>query len=110
MAKKESFQIKELEKNTIKPVISGITKLSRKIILDWEKGNMDGVIIFTCYDGANFTMLKKCAHPPFEDKRKNLSYVTPESRYYKMRYFKNDVPVGLESDVVKVTAEIFVPE
>jgi len=43
---------------------------------------------------------------PYEDERKNLSD-KPEDRYYKLRYIKNDKPIGLEGDVVKVLAEIY---
>jgi hypothetical protein len=31
----------------------------------------------------------------------------PETRYYKMVYFKKDEEVGLESDIMRVVAEVY---
>lgn len=88
--------------NTVKPVITGVTVLSDQVILDWIKRNMDGVIVSGSYDGVTYTDLGRDNRSPFEDMRKNLVPGKPETRYYKLRYIKNDKPVGLESDVIKV--------
>lgn len=88
--------------NTVKPVITGVTVLADQVILDWLKRNMDGVIVYGSYDGVIYTDLGRDNRSPFEDIRKNVVPGKPETRYYKLRYIKNDKPVGLESDVIKV--------
>jgi hypothetical protein len=49
--------------------------------------------------------LAKINHSPFVDTRKNQSAIF-ETRYYKMRYFKKDVLVGQESDIIRVVSPI----
>ena len=93
--------------NTVKPRFSGITTLPDQIILDWVKASLDGVEIYGSSNGTTFTKLDRDNRSPYEDKRKNQTNNVPETRYYKMRYFKNDVLVGLESDVVKIVAQIY---
>ncbi len=43
---------------------------------------------------------------PYEDKRQNLGQ-EPEVRYYKFRYIYKDQLVGVDSDIIKVIAEIY---
>lgn len=95
-----------VDPNTVKPDVSGVTVLSDQVIIDWIKKHMDGVIIFASYDGVTYTELGRDTRSPFEDKRKNVVPGKPETRYYKLRYLKGDLPVGLESDVIKVVALI----
>ena len=90
---------------TVKPVISRLTVLPEKVIIDFIKGTLEGVLIFGSYDGVTFTQIGKDTHSPFEDTRSNASDGA-ETRYYKLRYFVKDAPVGLESDIVKVVCTI----
>jgi hypothetical protein len=91
--------------NTVKPEVSRITVLPDKVILDWIKYTLDGVIIESSYDGVTFTKIGQDTHSPFEDTRSNVSEGA-ETRYYRLRYFENDVAVGHFSDVVKVVCSI----
>ena len=90
---------------TVKPEVTRITVLPDQIIIDWVKGTLDGVFIESSYDGVTFTQIGKDTRSPFEDKRSNVSDGA-ETRHYRLRYFKNDEPVGLFSDVVKVVCSI----
>jgi hypothetical protein len=93
------------------------------VTLDFVKGQLDGVII---YSGAIvqqipaegvppetaeppvlvWTELARATTSPWTDNRYNASTL-PEPRHYKMRYFKKDVPVGKESDTISVIAVRF---
>jgi len=92
--------------HTMKAVISGVTSTPEAIIIDWVKSRMEGVFIYGSYDGNAWTKLGRDTRSPYEDERKNLTD-KPEDRYYKLRYIKNDKPIGLESDVTKILAEIY---
>ena len=91
---------------TMKPIISEVTPTLEAIIIDWVKSDMEGVFIYGSYDGNKWTKIGRDTRSPYEDERKNLSD-KPEDRYYKLRYIKNDKPIGLESDVAKILAEIY---
>ena len=88
------------------PEVTKVTNLPDRVILDWIKGLLDGVIIESSYDNINWVEIGKDMSSPFEDTRKNKVAHTPETRYYRLRYFKNDRPVGQYCDVVKVTCDI----
>ena len=90
---------------TVKPEVTRVTVLPDKVIIDWVKFVLDGVFIEGSYDGVQFTEIGKDTHSPFEDTRVNVTDGA-EIRYYRLRYFKNDEPVGLYSDVVKVVCSI----
>lgn len=92
--------------HTMKAVISGVTCTLEAIIIDWVKSRMEGVFIYGSYDGSTWKKIGRDTRSPYEDERKNQSD-KPEDRYYKLRYIKNDKPIGLEGDVVKVLAEIY---
>ena len=91
---------------TVKPKISHITIQMNQGILDWIKGGMEGVIIYGSYNGSTWTEIGRDLKSPYEDTRSNQAAGVAETRYYKMRYMKNDQPIGLESDVVKVVVDI----
>jgi len=93
--------------DTVKPVISEITCLPEKIIFDWVKWVLDGVIVDGSYDGDTWAYLDKDNKSPFEDFRKNKTADVPEVRYYRFRYIKDDAPVGLYTEVIRVIAEIY---
>jgi len=90
---------------TVKPEVTKLTVLPEKVIIDWVKFVLDGVFIESSLDGTTFTQIGKDTHSPFEDTRSNTTDGA-ETRYYRLRYFKNDAPVGLYSDVVKVVCMI----
>ena len=96
-----------LDLSTVKPIISKVTVLDDMVILDWVKATLDGVIVMGSYDGTSYTQIGTDTKSPFEDTRPNQSAAPakPEVRFYKMRYIKNDKPVGLFSDVVKVVKD-----
>jgi len=92
--------------HTMKPIVSQVTPTLEKIIIDWVKSGMEGVFIYGSYDGNTWKKIGRDTRSPYEDERKNQQ-AQPENRYYKLRYIKNDKPIGLEGDVVKVLAEIY---
>jgi hypothetical protein len=90
----------------VKPVIMNIIVLPDKIIFEWVKGTLNGVFIESSYDKENWTLLEKDNRSPYEDIRKNQKAGVPELRYYRFRYFKNDVAVGQFSDIITVNCDI----
>lgn len=96
-----------IDLNKVKPVITKITLLSDKVIFDWIKGELHGIIVESSYDGNTFTFLDKDQKSPFDDTRKNKVENTAETRYYKFRYLYNDQPVGEYTDVIKVVCDIY---
>ena len=93
--------------HTMKPIVSKVTPTLENIIIDWVKGISDGVFIYGSYDGNTWEKIGRDSKSPYEDERKNKQAGIPEDRYYKLRYILDDKPIGLESDVVKVLAEIY---
>jgi hypothetical protein len=92
--------------DSVVPEVTKVTNLPDKVIIDWIKGFLDGVIIECSYDNLVWAEIGRVMKSPFEDTRKNKVAHTPEIRYYRLRYFKNDRPVGQYCDVVKVTCDI----
>jgi len=109
------------------PVITEVIAMMDHIRLGWLKSVYQGVVIFGAKreqvrelnitdeseDQAGLAILQNLvweeigrdSFSPFEDRRTNLSDA-PEIRFYKMRYIYNDEPVGLESEIVSVLADI----
>lgn len=96
-----------IDLNKVKPVISQITVLPDKVIYDWVKGSLQGIIIESSMDGLNFEKLDKDFKSPFEDLRKNKVFNVPETRYMRFRYMFNDVPVGDFTEPIKVVCDIY---
>jgi hypothetical protein len=111
--------------NTAKPVISKTTLLPDQVILDWVKGPWDGVyiesyVVSTAPGGGTpgtpsptpgaptplWVKIGEDEKSPYEDTRTNVG-PHPETRFYRMRYKKDNKPIGLWSDVVKVIVEIY---
>ena len=92
--------------DSVIPEVTKVTNLPDQIIIDWIKGSLDGVVIECSYDNVAWAEIGKDMSSPFEDTRKNKAAHIPETRYYRLRYFKNDKPVGQYCDVVKVTCDI----
>lgn len=93
--------------NKVKPVISQITVLPDKVIFDWVKGEMQGLLIDSSYDGITFEKLDKDFKSPFEDFRKNKVFNVAESRYFRFRYIYNDELVGDYTEPIKVVCDIY---
>ncbi|MGB4775676.1 MAG: hypothetical protein WBP45_10910 [Daejeonella sp.] len=85
-----------------KPVIPGITVLPEKVLIEWVKGTMDGVLVYASLNGTDFEEIGTDMRSPFEDTRPNQVAGVIEMRYYRLRYIKNDELTGLYSDVVNV--------
>ena len=91
----------------VKPLITQITVLPDRIIFDWTKGQMSGLLIDASYDGVNFELLDKDQRSPFEDFRKNKVFNVAESRYFRFRYIYNDELVGDYTEPIKVVCDIY---
>ena len=86
-----------------KPTFEGDPQVG-KVVLDWVKGDFDGVVIES-QRGAETTMmfLDKDFKSPFPDMRPNLVAGQPEKRRYRMIYLLDDEVVGSWSDEVTIT-------
>lgn len=91
----------------VKPVISKVTVLPDKIIFDWVKGEMQGILIESSFDGVTFTKLDKDLKSPYEDTRKNKELNVAETRHFKFRYIYKDEVVGESTDAIKVVCDIY---
>lgn len=127
-------QVHIFDPATMKPQASSVVATTNKIIIDWVKGPMHGIKILAAKrvlkrdvinTGATvmssddeaglaieqmpeliWEILDTDYRSPWEDTRPNLSN-KPETRYYKLVYIYKDQIVGLESDIIKVIAEIY---
>ncbi len=71
--------------------------------LDFLKEMADGIVFYSKRGTEiEYTKLDKDYRSPLEDTRKNLVAGVPELRFYKARFLKDDVEVGLWSDEVSV--------
>ncbi|MEK7263817.1 MAG: hypothetical protein AAB071_04825 [Bacteroidota bacterium] len=77
------------------------------IRLDWKKLQFDGIIIEGKRGNeTTWTRLDRDTRSPFDDTRPNLVPNVPEARYYRIRYFLNEVEVGQWSDGKKITCSL----
>ena len=90
---------------TVKPVITGVTVKYGMVIIDWKRGSMQGVIIYSSYDGKKFTEIGRDLRSPFEDVRPNLVEGQPDERHYRLAYMKDDKPIGIPSEISKVIVD-----
>lgn len=92
------------------------------VALDFIKGPFDGVIVYAgTYSPKSTTIADSVANSeepvliwteigragisPFVDNRPNGTS-KPETRYYRMRYHKKEIPVGKDSNTISVNANI----
>ena len=85
--------------------------------IDFVKGESDGVIVYAGnYETSEvftinnepimiWTEINRTAFSPFIDKRLNQTN-KPETRHYKMRYIKKMKPIGMDSDILAVIANV----
>ena len=99
-------EINSFDYKQVQPVIQDVIVMPDLVSLEWPKAKMDGVAVFGSYDGANFDFLGTDLRSPFEDRRPNKVPGQPETRFYKLRYIKNDEQVGQYSDIRSVTVLI----
>ena len=86
-------------KTTVTP-----TSMTGSIVrLDWTKGKFDGVFIDSQRNEETaWTRLDFDMRSPFEDTRPPLNVGKPEERRYRLRYFIDNQPVGMWSDMITV--------
>ena len=94
-----------IDLSTVKPAITHISAFADKVVLRWKKKRMQGAVVSRSLDGIVWTEVDKPSHSPWEDTSPNQS-AAGEWRYYRLRYLKNDKPVGLFSDTVMVLVSI----
>ena len=117
--------------NTAQAVMSKVTALPDQIIIDWIKGEWDGIIIESIVQGEQqkpdpippmpnpqppaqptagdpgWKKIGEDQKSPYEDTRPNKTH-NPELRYYRLRYTKNGKAIGLYSNIFSAVAEIYV--
>lgn len=118
---------KVIDMDHVKPQITVRKIAGSGITLDFVKGSMDGVVIWlgcippqksvpasteaesdAATEGAIiWTELTRVNHSPYTDGSNNMKINAPETRYYKMQYYKKDEVVGIESDIMRVVAEVY---
>jgi len=88
---------------TAKPTLK-LVKGASGITIDFNIGVFDGVKIFSRRGSETaFSFLTNDTNPPYHDTRANLNSADAELREYYAVYMLNDDPVGLESEVYKIT-------
>ena len=112
-----------IDKTVLKPTVKVFENNSEHVLLKWTKGEMDGVIVYVnapvvaattpaagteadAESAISWVEYTRCTISPFTDTRKN-KISQPETRLYKMKYFKKDIPEGIESDIIKVAVAIY---
>ena len=110
-----------VDKKALKPEVKVFENNANHVALKFVKGDMPGVIVFvnapaTTAPAAGATVdaeaaiswveYTRCTVSPFTDTRKNAGS-QPETRMYKFQYFEKDLPVGLQSDIIKVVTAIY---
>ena len=74
------------------------------VVLKYVKHTHQGIIIYTKRgDETEFENLGFCTKTKFTDSRANIEISKPEERQYKAIYIADDIPTGMESDVLSIT-------
>jgi hypothetical protein len=92
--------------DTVKPTLKAVLDGDR-IRIDWNKGQADGVIIFSKrlnFDGQ-FNPIGIDLEPPFYDDRDNANQGQPETREYYAIYLVKDQQRGLRSDTISIAVQ-----
>ena len=110
--------------NNVKVQITLRRTDSDGVALDFVKGQLDGVIVYggdyakitkptdpaeTVTDEEHviiWTEIGRAASSPFIDTRENQTS-KPETRLYRMRYVRKQLPIGKESDPLSVVANVY---
>jgi hypothetical protein len=89
--------------STAKPVLK-VLKGAGGITIDFNKSEFDGIKIYSRRGNeTEFSFLANDTNPPYLDTRTNLNSADAELREYYAVYYLNDDPIGLESEVYKIT-------
>lgn len=93
-----------IDLSTLKP-LPKIKKTVNGVEIKYAKKGAHGASIY-CKRGSEteFTRLEKVTLASFIDTRPNESGAAAEVREYYLIYFKSDVPIGIQSDIVSVRA------
>ncbi|MEY4925871.1 MAG: hypothetical protein RI894_307 [Bacteroidota bacterium] len=88
--------------SALKP-IAKIAKVINGVQIKYTRDIADGVNIF-CKRGSetDFTRLEKVTRIEYTDTRANLDGANAETREYYLVYYKNDLPIGVQSDTVTI--------
>jgi hypothetical protein len=86
-----------------KPTLK-LVKGASGITIDFNKSDFDGIKIFSRRGNETvFSFLSDDTNPPYHDTRTNLNSADAELREYYAVYIMNDDPIGLESEIYKIT-------
>lgn len=89
--------------STAKPVLK-VVKGAGGVTIDFNKSEFDGIKIYSRRGNeTEFSFLANDTNPPYLDTRTNLNSADAELREYYAVYYLNDDPIGLESEVYKIT-------
>lgn len=93
------------ERDAAKPTAKGGALPGGAVEIRWRKRGFTGVIVETQRgDEAVWSRLGIDLYSPFRDDRALVQTGIPEIRRYRLRYLVADMPVGLFSDTLVVTA------
>ena len=95
--------VSTVDYSTAKPALK-VIKGAAGVTIDFNKSDFDGVKIFSRRGNETiFSFLANDTNPPYHDTRANLNSADAELREYYAVYILNDDPVGVESEVYKIT-------
>ena len=89
--------------DTIKPK-QRLSLAGGKVRVDWTRGKLDGVNVYTRRRGeATWRLLERDNRPPYIDSTPLAQAGTPEVREYQLMGVWRDQEVGVASDVASIT-------
>lgn len=83
------------------PTILGLVTSGGKVVLQWQRGDYDGIYVYRKIDGGAYENVGVDTKPDWEDRRPLPA--TPQVWTYKIIYFMNDVEIGQFSDEASIT-------
>ncbi len=107
-----------IDETQMKPTALVKEIADNKIVINVTKGHAEQIAIY-CYryvemdaqlaqgQDEKFDFIGMISHPPYVDHRLNISR-KPETRKYKFYYLLNDKIVGQSSDIIILTARVYV--
>jgi len=107
-----------IDESTMQPAGKVTENTDTKIVIDIVKGHADAIAVY-CHVVADdelpllpgmdemFKFYGIFSHPPYVDHHLNRVR-KPETRRFKFYYIKNDKIIGVASDIVEVTAAVYI--
>jgi len=87
-----------------KPTATAKAEPGSTVRINWTKAGYDGVLVESQRAGETvWTLIATDTQSPYIDTRAPVQAGAPELRRYRLRYVKNDEPVGSYSDEMTVT-------